>query len=73
MPLVSFLSPDLKRAILDGEQPFGLMLQTVMTRDVPFDWDDQLGARSPPDAPWMIAVYAAVLELGHSSGLQILP
>lgn len=37
----AFLAPDLKRAILDGEQPFGLTLQTMMTRDVPLDWDDQ--------------------------------
>lgn len=37
----AFLAPDLKRGILDGEQPFGLTLQVVMTRDVPLDWNEQ--------------------------------
>ena len=37
----AFLAPDLKQAILDGDQPEGLTLQRVMTQDVPLDWDAQ--------------------------------
>ena len=37
----ALLAPDLKQAILDGDQPEGLTLQKVMTLDVPLDWDAQ--------------------------------
>ena len=37
----AFLAPDLKAAILDGRQPFGLTLEAVTLRDMPLDWDDQ--------------------------------
>jgi hypothetical protein len=38
---VAFLSPDLKRAILDGRQPPGLTLQGVTTGDLPLCWRAQ--------------------------------
>lgn len=38
---VAFLAPDLKRAILDGDQPEGLTLQSVTTREMPLDWTEQ--------------------------------
>lgn len=38
---VAFLAPDLKRAILDGDQPAGMTLQSVTTRDVPLAWAEQ--------------------------------
>ncbi len=38
---VAFLSPDLKRAVLDGRQPQRLNLQTIMTRDLPSSWQAQ--------------------------------
>ena len=37
----AFLAPDLKAAILDGRQPFGLTLEAVTLRDMPLDWEDQ--------------------------------
>lgn len=38
---VAFLAPDLKRAIIEGSQPTGSNLQTVLTGPVPLDWADQ--------------------------------
>lgn len=38
---VAFLAPDLKKAILDGRQPAGLTLQSIVTGDVPLSWDEQ--------------------------------
>jgi len=38
---VAFLAPDLKRAILVGEQPEGLTLQSVTTLEMPLDWSAQ--------------------------------
>lgn len=38
----TFLSPHLKRQILDGRQPAGLTLQRLMTNDIPLAWDQQM-------------------------------
>jgi hypothetical protein len=37
----AFLAPDLKRAVLSGQQSPGLTLQAIMTKGVSLDWDDQ--------------------------------
>jgi len=37
----AFLAPDLKAAVLDGTQPAGLTLETVMRVEVPLDWTEQ--------------------------------
>lgn len=38
---VAFLAPDLKRAILDGEQHSNMTLQSVTTRDMAIAWVEQ--------------------------------
>lgn len=37
----AFLAPDLKRTILNGSQPRGLILQRIVTGDLPIAWEDQ--------------------------------
>ena len=37
----AFLAPDLKAAILDGRQPFGLTLEALVRTEMPLDWEDQ--------------------------------
>ena len=38
---LAFLAPDLQRAILAGQQPLGLILESLMRRPIPIDWADQ--------------------------------
>jgi site-specific DNA recombinase len=38
---IAFLSPDLKRAILDGRQPPKLSLRRLLQEDIPSAWQDQ--------------------------------
>jgi site-specific DNA recombinase len=40
---LSYLAPDIVRAILDGRQPFGLSMTRLMTstQDLPHDWVEQ--------------------------------
>ena len=46
---LAFLAPDIQRAILDGRQPAGLMLASLLWAQLPLDWHAQrrwLGFRS---------------------------
>ena len=38
---LAFLAPDIQEAILDGRQPIGINLQTLMQIDIPLGWDEQ--------------------------------
>lgn len=38
---LAFLSPNLKRAVLEGSAPVGLTLQHLMTHDLPVCWAEQ--------------------------------
>ncbi len=41
---LAFLSPDITRAILRGEQPSGLRLTHLLAADLPRSWDQQQAA-----------------------------
>jgi len=38
---LAFLSPDIQRAILAGQQPAGLRLEDLVRNEVPTDWHEQ--------------------------------
>jgi site-specific DNA recombinase len=38
---LAFLAPDLQQRILDGTQPAGLKLRTLLKAELPLCWDDQ--------------------------------
>jgi DNA invertase Pin-like site-specific DNA recombinase len=38
---LAFLAPDLQRAILEGRQPPGFKLRSILKADLPLSWDDQ--------------------------------
>lgn len=44
---MAFLAPDLQAAILDGDQPGGLNLETLRYSPLPLCWDDQRDALAP--------------------------
>jgi hypothetical protein len=41
MSRLAFLAPDLQQRILDGTQPVGLKLRTLLKNELPLCWDDQ--------------------------------
>ena len=41
---LAFLSPDLTRAIVKGEQPAGLRLTHLLNADIPLSWREQAAA-----------------------------
>jgi site-specific DNA recombinase len=38
---LAFLAPDIQKAILDGRQPAGLALNTIISKPLPLEWDEQ--------------------------------
>lgn len=38
---LAFLAPDIQRAILEGQQPAGLTLSTLLSASLPLDWQEQ--------------------------------
>lgn len=38
---LAFLAPDIQQAIMDGQQPVGLTLQSLRESDIPSSWDAQ--------------------------------